>query len=150
MEDEELAAFLGLKAKGCPPSEEDRNACIRVALQTGSLPQAGDACVRCWLNWLGKEAAEEKSDIPSVTALREISGDTPKTQGGGGKLAADSRPYKVVRGHWISEKEAKEMGDIMMAFTCSVCGCCDWDCTESASFKYCPNCGAKMEQEAEP
>ena len=56
--------------------------------------------------------------------------------------AADVRP--VVRGHWIGTKEAEEMGDIMKEFTCSVCGCCEWDCTESESFNFCPNCGADM------
>ena len=56
--------------------------------------------------------------------------------------AADVRP--VVRGHWISEEEAEMMGDYSRADTCSVCGSCDWDCTESRWFNYCPNCGAKM------
>ena len=56
--------------------------------------------------------------------------------------AADVRP--VVHGHWISTKEAEDMGDIMKEFTCSVCGCCEWDCTESESFNFCPNCGADM------
>lgn len=59
--------------------------------------------------------------------------------------AADVRP--VVRGHWIGTKEAEDMGDIMKEFTCSVCGCCDWDCTESESFNFCPNCGARMDGE---
>ena len=58
--------------------------------------------------------------------------------------AANVRP--VVRGHWIGTKEAEEMGDIMKEFTCSVCGCCEWDCTESESFNFCPNCGADMRQ----
>ena len=61
--------------------------------------------------------------------------------------AADVRP--VVRGHWIGSKEAEEMGDIMKEFTCSVCGCCEWDCTESESFNFCPNCGADMRTETE-
>lgn len=60
--------------------------------------------------------------------------------------AADVRP--VVRGHWIGIKEAEEMGDIMKEFTCLVCGCCDWDCTESESFNFCPNCGADMRGES--
>ena len=60
--------------------------------------------------------------------------------------AADVRP--VVRGHWIGTKEAEEMGDIMKEFTCSVCGCCEWDCTESESFNFCPNCGADMREES--
>ena len=60
--------------------------------------------------------------------------------------AADVRP--VVRGHWIGTKEAEDMGDIMKEFTCSVCGCCDWDCTESESFNFCPNCGADMREES--
>ena len=59
--------------------------------------------------------------------------------------AADVRP--VVRGHRIGTKEAEDMGDIMKEFTCSVCGCCEWDCTESESFNFCPNCGADMREE---
>ena len=59
--------------------------------------------------------------------------------------AEDVQP--VVRGHWISTKEAEDMGDIMKEFTCSVCGCCEWDCTESESFNFCPNCGADMRGE---
>jgi rubrerythrin len=50
-------------------------------------------------------------------------------------------------GHWITEKEALEIDRYDLAFTCSVCGRCDWDCTESESFNYCPNCGAKMDGE---
>lgn len=60
--------------------------------------------------------------------------------------AADVRP--VVRGHWISEEEAEEKGDYSLRDACSVCGHCDWDCTESASFNYCPNCGADMREES--
>lgn len=60
------------------------------------------------------------------------------------ELQADVRP--AVRGHWIGTKEAEDMGDIMKAFTCSVCGCCAWDCTESESFNFCPNCGADMRE----
>lgn len=48
-------------------------------------------------------------------------------------------------GHWVTEQEATDANDYSLRDTCSVCGHCDWDCTESASFKYCPNCGAKME-----
>ena len=58
--------------------------------------------------------------------------------------AADVRP--VVRGHWISEEEAEEKGDYSLRDACSVCGHCDWDCTESAGFNYCPNCGCAMEE----
>ena len=47
-------------------------------------------------------------------------------------------------GHWITEQEAIDADDYSLWDTCSVCGRCDWDCTESTSFKYCPNCGAKM------
>ena len=56
--------------------------------------------------------------------------------------AADVR--SVVRGHWITEEEAEEKGDYSLRDACSVCGHCDWDCTESASFNFCPNCGADM------
>ena len=53
---------------------------------------------------------------------------------------------KIVHGHWISAEEAIEKGDYnRFAFTCSVCGHLDWDCTESTSFKYCPHCGARMD-----
>lgn len=48
-------------------------------------------------------------------------------------------------GHWVTEQEAIDANDYSLRDTCSVCGRCDWDCTESASFKYCPNCGARME-----
>ena len=57
---------------------------------------------------------------------------------------ADVRP--VVRGHWITEEEAAEKGDYSLRDVCSVCGHCDWDCTESASFNFCPNCGTMMEE----
>ena len=43
------------------------------------------------------------------------------------------------KGRWNTDKESPEYA------TCSVCGHCDWDCTESEYFKYCPNCGAQME-----
>lgn len=59
---------------------------------------------------------------------------------------ADVRP--VVRGHWITEEEAEAKGDYSLRDACSVCGRCDWDCTESASFNYCPNCGADMREES--
>lgn len=84
-DNEGLAAFMSQEARGCPPSEEDRNTCIRVALQTGILPQGRDACRKCWLKWLGQEG-----ETPSVTGAG--AGDTSPS--GGGKLAADSRPYE--------------------------------------------------------
>ena len=62
------------------------------------------------------------------------------------ELQANVRP--VVYGHWISTKEAEDMGDIMKEFTCSVCGCCEWDCTKSESFNFCPNCGADMREQS--
>ena len=57
--------------------------------------------------------------------------------------AVDAVP--VVHGHWVTEEEAIEKDDYLLRDTCSVCGHCDWDCTESQDFKYCPNCGAKMD-----
>lgn len=51
---------------------------------------------------------------------------------------------KQIEGHWVSQDEAELMDRIDLAFTCSVCGHCDWDCTESETFNFCPNCGAKM------
>ena len=50
-------------------------------------------------------------------------------------------------GHWITKQEAIDADDYSLWDTCSVCGRCDWDCTESESFKYCPNCGARMKGE---
>ena len=44
-------------------------------------------------------------------------------------------------GKWNTDKESPEYA------TCSVCGHCDWDCTESKYFNYCPNCGADMRGE---
>ena len=58
--------------------------------------------------------------------------------------ATDVHP--VIHGHWISEKEAEEMDDYSRRDTCSVCGHCDWDCTESKYFSFCPNCGADMRE----
>ena len=57
----------------------------------------------------------------------------------------DAEPVR--HGHWITEKEASERGEIWLWDCCSVCGHCDWDCTESEDFNYCPNCGAKMDGE---
>jgi len=51
----------------------------------------------------------------------------------------------VRHGHWVTEEEAIEKDDYSLRDTCSVCGHCDWDCTESESFNFCPNCGAKMD-----
>lgn len=51
---------------------------------------------------------------------------------------------KQREGHWISKEEAELMDRFDLAYTCSVCGHCDWDCTESENFNFCPNCGAKM------
>ena len=52
--------------------------------------------------------------------------------------AADVRP--VVRGHWIPTGETAEIyGDV---YRCSVCGCTDVD-----EVDYCPNCGARMEEQ---
>lgn len=55
----------------------------------------------------------------------------------------DAEPVR--HGHWITEKEAEERDEIWLWGSCSVCGHCDWDCTESEDFNYCPNCGAKMD-----
>ena len=54
---------------------------------------------------------------------------------------ADVPDRKV--GKWNTDKESPEYA------TCSVCGHCDWDCTESEYFNYCPNCGAEMKGEAD-
>lgn len=61
--------------------------------------------------------------------------------------AADVRENK--RGHWITDEEAERLGDYMLAQCCSVCHACEWDCTESESFHFCPNCGADMRPKEE-
>ncbi len=61
--------------------------------------------------------------------------------------APEADVAEVRHGHWITEKEALEIDRYDLAFTCSVCGHLDWDCTESESFNYCPYCGAKMDGE---
>lgn len=53
-------------------------------------------------------------------------------------------------GHWVTEEEAIEKDDYSLRDTCSVCGHCDWDCTESKNFNFCPNCGAKMDDVYQP
>ena len=58
--------------------------------------------------------------------------------------AVEAGYVKQSEGHWISAEEAKLMDRFDLAYTCSVCGHCDWDCTESETFNFCPNCGAKM------
>lgn len=60
-------------------------------------------------------------------------------------LSADV--VEVRHGHWITEDEAIRMDRFDLAYTCSICGHCDWDCTESENFNFCPNCGAKMDGE---
>lgn len=56
------------------------------------------------------------------------------------------RSYESVKhGHWVTEEEAIAKDEYWLRDTCSVCGHCDWDCTESENFYYCPNCGAKMD-----
>ena len=86
-------------------------------------------CGHCYFDVGEKNCAEDCYDMKIIKSLP----------------IEDVQP--VVRGHWIGTKEAEDMGDIMKEFTCSVCGCCEWDCTESESFNFCPNCGADMRGE---
>lgn len=52
----------------------------------------------------------------------------------------------VVHAHWVTEQEAEEINRYDLTYCCSACGHCDWDCTKSEGFEYCPNCGAKMDE----
>ena len=52
----------------------------------------------------------------------------------------------VTHAHWVTEQEAEEINRYDLTYCCSACGHCDWDCTESEGFEYCPNCGAKMDE----
>lgn len=54
---------------------------------------------------------------------------------------------KVERGHWITREEVDIFDRYDLVDACSVCGHCDWDCTESQSFNFCPHCGADMRGE---
>lgn len=55
-----------------------------------------------------------------------------------GYNSAGAKLINRKKGRWNTDTGSPEYA------TCSVCGHCDWDCTESEYFKYCPNCGAKM------
>ena len=54
---------------------------------------------------------------------------------------------EVKHGHWITQEEAEALDRYDLAFCCSACCELNWDCTESESFNFCPNCGAKMNGE---
>lgn len=62
------------------------------------------------------------------------------------KKASTIEAKPVVHAHWITEQEAEEINRYDLTYCCSACGHCDWDCTESEGFEYCPNCGAKMDE----
>ena len=61
------------------------------------------------------------------------------------KKAPTIEAKPVVHAHWVTEQEAEEINRYDLTYCCSACGHCDWDCTESEGFEYCPNCGAKMD-----
>ena len=62
------------------------------------------------------------------------------------KKAPTIEAKPVVHAHWVTEQEAEEINRYDLTYCCSACGHCDWDCTESEGFEYCPNCGAKMDE----
>ena len=62
------------------------------------------------------------------------------------KKAPTIEATPVVHAHWVTEQEAEEINRYDLTYCCSACGHCDWDCTESEGFEYCPNCGAKMDE----
>ena len=76
---------------------------------------------------------QEMHVVAAIDTVCQIIDDMP---------AADVR--HVARGHWITWEEAVRLGDPMLSDCCSVCHALDWDCTESRSFNFCPNCGADM------
>ena len=61
------------------------------------------------------------------------------------KKAPTIEAKPIVHAHWVTEQEAEEINRYDLTYCCSTCGHCDWDCTESEGFEYCPNCGAKMD-----
>lgn len=60
------------------------------------------------------------------------------------KPTIEAKP--VVHAHWISKQEAENIDRYDLVYCCSACGRCDWDYIESNSFKYCPACGAQMDE----
>ena len=62
------------------------------------------------------------------------------------KKAPTIEAKPVIHAHWVTEQEAEEINRYDLTYCCSACGHCDWDCTESEGFEYCPNCGAKMDE----
>ena len=62
------------------------------------------------------------------------------------KKAPTIEAKPVTHAHWVTEQEAEEINRYDLTYCCSACGHCDWDCTESEGFEYCPNCGAKMDE----
>ena len=62
------------------------------------------------------------------------------------KKAPTIEAKPVVHAHWVTEQEAEEINRYDLTYCCSACGHCDWDCTESEGFEYCPNCGAQMDE----
>ena len=62
------------------------------------------------------------------------------------KKAPTIEAKPIVHAHWVTEQEAEEINRYDLTYCCSACGHCDWDCTESEGFEYCPNCGAKMDE----
>lgn len=60
--------------------------------------------------------------------------------------AADVVPVK--HGHYVGEYDGYADGNpVFDMWSCSECGCYfeDWD--EKPTYKYCPQCGAKMDEE---
>ena len=58
--------------------------------------------------------------------------------------AADVVP--VVHGHWTLERDP-DAGDKPVCFHCSVCDSDGCHTSIRIAYKYCPNCGAKMDEE---
>lgn len=85
--------------------------------------------------WKIHPAGLENRKILSFEAVIDLIGAAP---------TIEAKP--VVRAHWITEQEAKEMNRYDLVYSCSDCGHCDWDCTESFAFSYCPHCGAQMDE----
>lgn len=55
--------------------------------------------------------------------------------------AADVAP--VVHGRWLNENNRPKTYERI----CTACGGMAYFCGKGCSYKYCPNCGAKMEKE---
>lgn len=95
----------------------------------------GSICRKCFHSYVCEQFNEH----------RDSDWDNKKCHFANDHFVPTSDVAEVKHGHWITQEEAEALDRYDLAFCCSACCECNWDCTESESFNYCPNCGAKMD-----